>query len=139
TGGRRERPPVSLVRRRWNRESPPSISARPGRCESMARRRSSMRAWLAMMLLGSGLLPTPTDGVAAARAVADTSAAPALPPDRALPPPRDAAPDSAFRAHEVPRDSLSSVHPCLRIGSLLLAGGGPGQPDLAERFVRLAG
>lgn len=49
------------------------------------------------------------------------------------------APDSVSRAYVVPAGSVSSVDPCLERGTLLLVGGGATQPDIAARFVALAG
>jgi cyanophycinase len=53
--------------------------------------------------------------------------------------PREHAPDSVYRAHAVPASPVSSIDPALRKGTLLLVGGGAGQPDLDRRFVELAG
>lgn len=49
------------------------------------------------------------------------------------------APEAVYRAHEQPRATTSSTHPCLRNGTLLLVGGGAGQQDLSVRFLALAG
>jgi cyanophycinase len=65
--------------------------------------------------------------------------APAVAPSAAAAIPRDHAPDSVYRAHAVPAGPVSSIDPALRKGTLLLVGGGAGQPDLDRRFVELAG
>ena len=71
----------------------------------------------------------------------DTTWAPTLPPSAspAAPLVREEPPDSVYRAHAVPTSTVSSVDSCLRRGTLLLVGGGAGQPDLDRRFVELAG
>src|SRR5260221_4417831 len=78
------------------------------------------------------------------RTAADTTTLPAS--VRTAPPPsagpaiaRDIAPDSVYAAHAVPTDRAPSSLPCLRRGTLLLVGGGPGQDDINARFVQLAG
>src|SRR5262245_38964430 len=54
-------------------------------------------------------------------------------------PARDVAPDSLFRARELPDGPVSGTDPCLRKGTLLLVGGGPNQEDIDRRFLELAG
>jgi len=49
------------------------------------------------------------------------------------------APDSVYRAHDLPASTTSNTHPCLEQGTLFLVGGGAGQSDLFARFVKLAG
>jgi len=55
------------------------------------------------------------------------------------PPSRDVAPDSVFVAHRIPDGPISSTHPCLKNGTLILVGGGPSQEDIQARFLTLAG
>ena len=78
------------------------------------------------------------------RTDADTTILPAsvrnAPPPAARPQiARDAAPDSVYTAHAIPSDRAPGTLPCLRRGTLLLVGGGPGQPDHYARFRQLAG
>ena len=80
-----------------------------------------------------------THVIALHHATADTTTLPSsLHPPSPLAPAVPLAPDSVFRAHALPPDSISSVDPCLERGTLLLVGGGAGQPDLAARFVQLS-
>lgn len=68
----------------------------------------------------------------------DTTAAPASTPQHA-PVPWEDVPEAVLVAHHVANDRAPGVQPCLAHGTLLLVGGGPGQPDLDARFVTLAG
>lgn len=68
----------------------------------------------------------------AATAVRAQSAPPQVPA-------RDVVPDSVYAAHALPPDTPTRGAACLRRGTLLLVGGGPTQPDIEARFLKLAG
>jgi len=85
-----------------------------------------------------------THDVTLTRTTADTTILPAS--VRNAPPPatqprvvRDVAPDSVYSTHAVADATAPGIAPCLRKGTLLLVGGGAGQPELYAHFVDLAG
>ena len=81
--------------------------------------------------------------LALTRTSADTTSVPASVRAAQSAPPkvstRDVVPDSVYAAHTLPADTPTRGAACLRRGTLLLVGGGPTQPDIEARFLKLAG